>query len=230
MEHLTLEGRLGINVEIDLCQQCRAFWFDPFENIHLTTASTLKLFGLIATQSAEAASPFPKSSYCPRCKARLILTHDRQRNTPFQYYRCDAGHGRFTSFIDFLREKDFIRPLSPQQILELRQNISMVHCSNCGAPIDLAKASVCDHCGSPVSMLDVKKMREMATDLQKPVPQDHVRASGLHETGQLPRDAEVGALLAALRANGGRNDSSAYNLVDLGLRGVAQWLLNLMDG
>jgi len=30
---------------------------------------------------------------------------------------------------DFLREKDFIHPLSPQQINELRKNIQIVKCS-----------------------------------------------------------------------------------------------------
>src|SRR6476619_6323709 len=96
MRRLTVEAVLGATVEIDVCSQCRAFWFDPFESIHLTPASTLQ--------------PFPAACRCPRCGTRLLPTHDRQRNTPFEYLRCERGHGRFTRFNDFLREKDFVRP------------------------------------------------------------------------------------------------------------------------
>ncbi len=53
--------------------------------------------------------------------------------------RCPGRHGRLITFFNFLREKNFIRPLSAAQIEELRQNVRTVNCSNCGAPIDLAK-------------------------------------------------------------------------------------------
>ena len=62
-----------------------------------------------------------------------------QRSTRFEYFRCPHDHGRLTTFFDFLKEKDFVRPLTPPQIAELRKNIQVVNCSNCGAPIDLAK-------------------------------------------------------------------------------------------
>jgi hypothetical protein len=230
MQRLTLDGLLGVSVEIDLCLRCRAFWFEPFETIHLTPASTLKVFGLIAAHSGEAAtSPFPTSCHCPRCGGHLILTHDRQRNTPFQYYRCDSGHGRFTPFVDFLKEKDFIRPLSPDQIRELRQNIRMINCSNCGAPIDLAKASVCDHCGSPLSMLDAARMRQLAAETQKSCPAvETTMASQASESHQ--RDLEVAALFERLKFSARHNeDSSSNSLIELGLQGVAEWLRDLMD-
>ena len=53
---------------------------------------------------------------------------------------------------DFLREKNFVRPLSADQLTALRQNVQSVNCSNCGAPIDLAKTSACGHCGSPLEV------------------------------------------------------------------------------
>ena len=56
---------------------------------------------------------------CPRCRGRLRLTHDRQRNTSFTYLRCRNGHGRLTTFFDFLREKDFVKPLTAQQLADL---------------------------------------------------------------------------------------------------------------
>lgn len=193
MDRLTLDAVLGAKVDVDVCTQCRAFWFEPFETLHLTPASTLQLFSLIA--SAGPGGAFPAKSTCPACGAELVLTHDRQRNTPFTYWRCDHGHGRFTPFLDFLREKDFIKPLSPQQIAELRENVRTIHCANCGAPIDLAHDSACAHCGAPLSMLDMKKMAEM---VNRPAPQVLV----------LPPI----------------HDHASESLIELGLRTVEKWL------
>ena len=89
-----------------------------------------------------------------------------QRRTRFQYWRCDNGHGRLITFMDFLREKDFVRPLTPQQLEELRQNIQTINCSNCGAAIDLVEDSVCAHCGAAVSMLDLQQMARTVGQLQ----------------------------------------------------------------
>src|SRR6185369_11478390 len=49
---------------------------------------------------------------------------------------------------------------------ELRKNVKMINCSNCGAPIDLAKTTTCAHCGSPLSMLDVNRAGALITELQ----------------------------------------------------------------
>ncbi len=43
----------------------------------------------------------------------------------------------------------------------------MVNCSNCGAPIDLAKGSDCTHCGSPLSMLDLKQAETLVAQLRE---------------------------------------------------------------
>jgi len=58
-----------------------------------------------------------------------------QRSTRFEYLRCPHDHGRLTTFFDFLKEKDFVRPPTPAQIAKLRDSIQVVNCSNCGAPI-----------------------------------------------------------------------------------------------
>jgi len=204
MERLTLDAVLGVTVDVDVCTDCRAFWFEPFETLHLTPASTLKLFSLIASANTPS-SAFPTNSHCPKCGAQLLLTHDRQRNTPFTYWRCDAGHGRFTPFVDFLREKDFIKPLSPQQLAELRQSVLTIHCANCGAPIDLAHDSACPHCGAALSMLDMGKIAALPAPAAAPTRPAR------------PHDADIGALFEY-------EDPSSLSLIDLGLRAVAKWL------
>lgn len=147
MTNIEIETRLGTELSIDLCAACKAIWFDRFEDLQMAPAATLRVFGIISEQSNAASVPLPGVLRCPRCRSRLLQTHDIQRNTPFRYWRCDGGHGRLMTFVDFLRQKDFVRPLSPQQLQELRQNVQTINCSNCGAAIDLASDSVCKHCG-----------------------------------------------------------------------------------
>src|SRR5260370_36986054 len=96
---------------------------------------------------------------------RPLPTNDLQRNTPFRYWRCDRGDGRLITFFDFLREKSFIRPLSPQQIEELRRNVQSVNCSNCGGAAYLAKQSALAHCGAPLSIVDLKPTEEVTAQL-----------------------------------------------------------------
>jgi hypothetical protein len=156
---------------------------------------------MISARSQAAPRPLADRLNCPRCDLRLLATTDRQRNTPFTYWRCGREHGRLISFLDFLREKDFIRPLSPPQLAELRKNLQTINCSNCGAPIDVVHSSACAHCGTPISMLDVTQISEIAAQAQaadrpKPAPDiqaivlalqmkhdDPRRGTGLVETG-----------------------------------------------
>jgi hypothetical protein len=101
----------------------------------------------------------------------LLPTNDLQRNTSFRYWRCDRGdgdsHGRFITFFDFLREKNFVRPMSGQQINDLRKNVQFVNCSNCGGPVDLTKGSACRHCGTPLSILDSKQAEATVEQLKR---------------------------------------------------------------
>jgi len=132
MTATTLDGHGGTSIVIDTCTTCQAFWFDKHESLQLAPVSTLKLFSLIGEQKGARSASLPSVMRCPRCSSRLLATNDLQRNTPFHYWRCDAGHGRFITFVDFLREKDFIKPLSPAQLQELRNHVQSVNCSNCG--------------------------------------------------------------------------------------------------
>jgi DNA-directed RNA polymerase subunit RPC12/RpoP len=159
MEAMTLDGHLGVPVAIEMCRPCQVFWFDPHEDLRLAPTSTLKVFQIIG---AQASSPAPSSAAapaCPRCGLRLLQTHDQQHATKFEYLRCARGHGRLITFVNFLLEKDFIRPLSPDQIDELRERkIQVISCSKCGAPVDLTHGPTCSHCGASLSMLDVSRM------------------------------------------------------------------------
>src|SRR4029079_3515476 len=157
MEEATFDAHLGRRTAIDICHVCHSFWFDAHESLALTPGSTLKLFRIIGEKITRPERSERALDQCPRCKSRLRRTHDIQRNTKFEYLSCPHSHGRLTTFFDFLRETDFIRPLTPQQIAELRRNVGSVNCANCGAAVDLASGAACAHCGTPLSMLDVKQ-------------------------------------------------------------------------
>ena len=63
------------------------------------------------------------------------------------------------TFVNFMLEKDFIHPLSPEQLEQLRQRgIQVISCSTCGASVDLTRGPTCAHCGSALSMIDIARM------------------------------------------------------------------------
>ncbi len=175
MTAMTLNARLGKPVTIDVCAGCQAFWFDHFDSLQLSAGSTLKLMKFIGEHSSPGKPSLPDALHCPRCATTLRLAHNMQRNMPFTYWRCANDDGHFIGFFEFLKEKNFIHPLSPEQIKELRQNVQSVNCSNCGASINLESNSACPYCHSPISMLDMKQPQRMLEQLQQaaePRPMD----------------------------------------------------------
>ena len=217
MESQTLDGTLGRNLTIDLCTPCQAFWFDGHESLQLSPAATLSLFRLIGAHVARPEVREGDVAKCPRCASRLRRMNDIQRATRFEYFKCPHEHGRLISFFDFLKSKDFIKPLSANEVAELRQHIQMVNCSNCGGPIDLANQSSCARCGSPLSMLDMKQAEKLVEQLRNAGP------ASKKTTTVREKYAESGAF-------GRRNDSawfadvSSSGLVGAGLHLMVRWL------
>ena len=173
MEEASFDAHLGRRVQIDICHACQAFWFDSYESATLTPGATLSLFRIIGEKIARPQRTNADLAKCPRCKGRLRRTHDMQRATKFEYLSCPNAHGRLTTFFDFLREKDFVRPLTPLQIEELRRNVQSVNCANCGAPVDVTVGAACAHCGSPLSMLDLKQAERLVEQLQQAEARAH---------------------------------------------------------
>jgi Zn-finger nucleic acid-binding protein/DNA-directed RNA polymerase subunit RPC12/RpoP len=167
MTQMALEGHHGRGVVIDICGTCQAIWFDGYESLQLSAASVLELFQLIGNSGGKVKAPLAPAADCPRCQAQLRTVKDMQRTTRFEYRACPHRHGRLITFFNFLREKNFIRPMTAAQIEELRRNIRTVNCSNCGAPVDLAAGSECEHCGSPLSMVDVQQAEKLVEALEQ---------------------------------------------------------------
>ncbi|HSN22288.1 MAG TPA: hypothetical protein VLS49_16515, partial [Usitatibacter sp.] len=139
-------------LDLDLCFDCQAIWFDAFESPQLTPGAVLQLFREIDAQRTRPPRPLAAVLRCVSCRERLALTHDIQRTNRIVYYRCPEGHGRFTTFLQFLREKDFVRSLTPVEVGRLSAAVAQVRCSSCGAPVDIARDAECPYCHAPISI------------------------------------------------------------------------------
>ena len=219
----TLDGHLARPIEIDACDACQAFWFDSNESPRLSPASTLRLFALIADALPRRTGSIGRVVKCPRCRSQLLDTQDMQRNTRFSYLRCPHGHGRFTTCFNFLREKDFIRPLSPAQLDALRQNVRTVNCSNCGGPVDLSHGTSCGHCGSALSVLDMQQAENVVEQLRRAAGPQPVDPALPLELARVRR--EIDAAFAGTHGTVSLwSDVSSIGLVGAGLSAVARLL------
>lgn len=157
--------KLAGMLDLDLCFDCQAIWFDAFESPQLTPGAVIDLFRTIEVERARPARPLPPLMRCVACRGRLVLTHDVERTNRIVYYRCPDGHGRFTTFLQFLREKNFVRSLTPVEIDRLRATVAQVRCSSCGAPVDIERDAECRFCHAPISILDADAVRRTLEEL-----------------------------------------------------------------
>jgi hypothetical protein len=198
-------------VQVELCPDCRGIWFDAFESAQLSAGATLALFRIIGAAQARPERPLGGTLHCAACHAPLELTHDIQRTTRFTYYRCHADHGRFTPFVQFLREKEFVRSLTPAEVAHLRATVRQVRCSSCGATVDVANQAACPYCGAPFEILDADALERTVTRLES-----DAQARPRPDPARM-LEAIVGARLAVSHepASGGAAHAGAEGVVDL---------------
>lgn len=151
---------------VDTCDACQALWLDATESQQMTPGAVLSMFRVIAAAKPAERRAYPALLPCPRCTTPLSLTQDIQHTTRFTYYRCRYDHGRFTPYVQFLREKNFIRPLDESEIARLRAVVTTVRCVSCGGPVPLDRSAVCPYCGAPVMLLDPNALEHAVERLQ----------------------------------------------------------------
>jgi hypothetical protein len=152
-----LPGHYGRTIDLDVCLECNAIWFDQWESSQLSPDGVVALFQLIHERggaSSAAGAKFREGLRCVACGDGMKLMNDRVKNTRFVYQSCRNGHGRFTTFYNFLAEKQFVRELTKAERAKLCATVKQVKCSGCGAPVDLAKTDACEYCRAPVSVFD----------------------------------------------------------------------------
>jgi hypothetical protein len=202
-------------IEINACAPCNLFWFDKSESMRLTPKAVLELFQYIGRAGSPRAT-LSSNVNCPRCAVALASAHDLQRTTRFTYWRCRSDHGQLITFHQFLRAKNFIRAPSPAEFAKLRATVRQIACSQCGAPIDLAKDSACSHCGAAVALIDsegvAKALRDLSAGVSAPASADpNAMRTALS-------DAQVDAIfdLARMRQREGDDDLVAIGAAAIG--------------
>ena len=157
MSAYLLPGHYDAAVEIDVCMDCNAIWFDQFESMALSPDGTVALFQLIHQRggtATSAATKFSEGLRCVTCGEGMQLTNDQVKGTRFAYQACRKGHGRLTTFYNFLSEKQFIRELTKSERAKLAATVKQVRCSGCGAAVNIGKVDACEYCRAPVSVFD----------------------------------------------------------------------------
>ena len=167
MDAPSFDRLYGRRLTLDVCHRCQGLWFDEQELLQLTPGATLQLMAALAEDRDLTREPWNPNLLCPRCSSRLAETHDFQRNTRFSYSRCPEGHGRFLTFYQFLRAKNFVRPLSEEEIADLRTHIRQINCANCGAPVNVEREAVCGFCRTPLAIIDPDQVRKTMEELKK---------------------------------------------------------------
>jgi hypothetical protein len=152
-------------VIIDVCWRCHAIWFDQYESAQLSPESVIALFRRIHEHRAQPPGGLADHMRCPRCTRSLELVHDMQRHNRLRYHRCPDGHGRITSFMQFLREKEFVRSLSTAEIASLKASVGQVRCSSCGAVVDLSRDAACRYCRSALAVIDAEAVEKALASL-----------------------------------------------------------------
>jgi|SRR5450631_1379997 hypothetical protein len=145
---------LPSRISASFCFACQVLWFDQHDCAQLSPGGVLEVFKALNEHRSDARTALPELLDCPRCSSRLALTQDLQHTTHFSYYRCPFGHGRLSSFLQFMLEKNFIRPISGAELAALKAKVRTIQCSNCGAPVDLEHSVACAYCHTPISILD----------------------------------------------------------------------------
>jgi Zn-finger nucleic acid-binding protein len=188
-------------LEIDICQGCNAIWFDTHESARLSADGVVDLFRFIHSKGGAAHSRLSAKMRCARCRSTLETASDIARNNRFSYYRCTNGHGRLTTFLHFLREKQFVRDLTLAERQKLAAHVRQIKCTSCSGPIDIASHAACPYCGAAVSVLD-KEATQKALD---------------HYLQERQRQGRpVPPMAASPRPAGGRSSDFDYLMFDIG--------------
>lgn len=225
MTSLALAGQYGRTITLDLCAACNHVWFDGHEDLHLAPGAVLRLFEAMGQAASGTRVPVRARKACPRCATGLLRTQDRLRETPYEYFRCTSGHGRFMGFAAFLRARKFVRDLSEAEVQTLRVEARVIKCVNCGAATDITTRSTCEYCRAPIAILDADQLAKTIAELSAAeAARGAVDPTWPLRAEQARRQTE--AAFEALRR--GHGASAELDLVDAGLTLFARAVSGLL--
>lgn len=209
MQMHRLPGQYSGEVEIDFCFGCQGLWFDHLENLKLAPAAVATMFKEIHRHRDTAHQPLAATLRCPACRSALTQGFDLVRSGRYITHRCGGRHGRFSSFASFMIEKGFVRQLTKPEIASIAARVGTIHCSSCGAPVDLRREDACSHCRSPLSLLDPEAVEKAL--------QNYAHASA-QQTPAAPADI-ADALIAVAKERSRAQRQAGLPVVEAGVVG-----------
>src|ERR1035437_10090407 len=138
MRMLTLAGHYQHTVEIDVCESCTLIWFDQVESVQLAGPGVADLVRLIqdAVRAEAPLAPLPASIACPVCASATHSAFNLTRFGRTAELRCPQGHGYYQTFVLYLAEKGYIRPINWADIKHLGDTRRRLFCAGCGASLE----------------------------------------------------------------------------------------------
>nr|WP_255357550.1 zf-TFIIB domain-containing protein [Duganella sp. Root198D2] len=185
MRVLDLSGHYQRRVEIDTCPHCCLVWFDGTESLRLAGAGisefVREIHGAMQADGDHAhAVSLARVQSCPVCGSALKPVSNMTRFGRTSHLDCPLGHGYYQTYILYLAEKGFVRPLAWADIRSLADAGKELFCADCGFPLPARPADACPACHSAVGVIDparlaiathaadgVTAVRNVATDVQQ---------------------------------------------------------------
>lgn len=201
MRVLTLAGHYQRAVEVDVCDACCLIWFDGMESVRLAGPGVADMVRTIHA-AMSGGHPHPEAASlahvqsCPVCQSRLAPVRNVSRFGRTSQHECPQGHGYYQTYILYLAEKGFIRPMEWGDMDALAASTGELFCASCGAGLELRPHDACPHCHSAMGVLDAARLAS-AIDI-------HGSAAGMELPGaavshEQTRCADCGAAVDSTR-------------------------------
>ena len=174
MQQLSLAGHYHQTIDIDLCQNCCLIWFDQIESVKLAGPGIADLVHTIhAGVSAKKIATLPDSLPCPICQVSTKLVYNQTRFGRTRHLECPKKHGYFQTFVLYLAEKGFVRPMRwadhQPQANQSRVEQQQLFCAGCGAGLDDGLYDACPYCNSTIGVIDPARLAS-AIDIHQAAP------------------------------------------------------------
>jgi hypothetical protein len=163
MRVLDLSGHYRRRVEIDTCPHCCLVWFDDTESVRLAGPGIAdfvrEIHGAMQAGGEHAhAVSLARVQSCPVCGAALKSSANLTRFGRTTHLECPQGHGYYQTYILYLAEKGFVRPLAWADIRSLQETGKELFCASCGYPLPARPAEECPACHSAIGIIDPARL------------------------------------------------------------------------
>jgi len=158
MTALSLQGRDGRSVDLDMCAPCRAIWFDALESVRLAGLGWTVLLQRLASLPPAPPPTSPQASMtCTRCHVPLVPLRNSNRYGRFAAQQCPSCLGQLQSHSMLLANRGLFRPLMGRERAALAEEKRRLECLHCGAGLD-GGAEHCSYCKSPALVIDMPRL------------------------------------------------------------------------